>query len=190
MKIRESQGADPRWSAESYAARQAVRLTSLGIIAETCPRSAATVGVAPTLGVVFGMGVGLSKGDPINGIVSLCQTAGAAMTLVKFGVFDPRGVLVAVSAESSAQFLSTGPKPINMLSRFIIPEDEMYTPALICTGGTAPTLLQAQGAVNGFGALTPGGATDLVTLAGQTDLTSPMTLVGAAAARAFYLAVY
>lgn len=209
MKTREVDGAHPAYSANAWAARQAVKVYSQGLLAETCSMDAQRQEVATMIsGKLYLTAVGLLRGDPISALMDRMNVASSAGTLMKKGLFqvemngtDHRARLLATTADATAGYAgAVGPKTTPLLAAPYVPtDDDMLYVGSLFVGTTGPVLyakLSAgvssnapkdglTGLVKGFGYVAPAQA-DFPAVGAQV----PGALVADSTVLTFYTGLY
>lgn len=188
------------WVRSSTNARAQTRLTARGLIAENSPVEGFQAGNPITSKQVYAGLVGLVKGDVITQIVVCIQTAaaGTAPTLVKLGLMDAAGVVLAATANvgSDVKWNSTGLQGFNLTTPFTITADGGYYPCFLQDltspwGTTALQLARFSNFLAMMGKQFGSGARAVTksSTATLTDLTGTVTLADGGSGDAFYFAV-
>lgn len=172
MKVRELEGADRRYSAESHAAREAVKIYSQGYLAETTQRGAWSTAAAQVAGQVIGCPIGFAKGDRVYGLALEETVIATSVTLAKVAMIDVAGVIRAVSASAHVAFnAAIGEKLVDFLVPYDAAEDIALFACHLQVGGTPAAFIRGTGAAGAGGGAAINGAMPMgFQLAGQSDI--------------------
>lgn len=121
--------------------RHDLLLTAEGVIAETLPRQAVRTAYVMVTGTVYYTAIPLLPGDVIANLSVVLSVAGTLMTLTKVGLYDQVGNRLALSADVSAAWATTGLKTHAMIAPFTVQTAGLYYAAAISVfTGIAPNL--------------------------------------------------
>lgn len=154
--------------------RDAQRRKGMGLIGENYNLSTSALTSVLATGVIYGVAVGYNAGDVVTRLVyAQSVESSGAVTLVRAGLADINGVMLATTADVHATFAAAGSnmKEVALSSPYTIPSAGLYYHTIIAVGaGTMVTL--SRGANNGGFAGTLTGATgrEYWSWTGQTDL--------------------
>jgi len=179
----------------SMVNRDGIRRTGLNILAEPFHAAVASSNAVLAGGVAYAMAVGLRAGDVLTNMFTNVITAGAgtAPTLIRQGVCDSAGVMLAVTAQSqaSAQWTATGTSTIALTAPLTIAADGLYFLCIIEVGAFGTTPLQLRKC--GSGGVVPAVAGGALIAGAQTGLTdlpavSSSLVLGSASSGHWWLA--
>lgn len=175
-------GATLRWTGSHQSGgwpRSSPRVKALaeGLLAMSMDRLAVPGFSVLVTQAAYFVPVPLFAGDIISSIVVWVNGAGSGLTLVKVGLYNSTGTLLASSADNKANFTSSGVFVATSLSSaYTITADGEYYLSILSVG-TGPPGLARQTGNNSFysnaystGMLASGAQT------GQADLPSPATI--------------
>ncbi len=167
--------------------RASVLTTGLGILTQTWNAEAPGQQAPLVSGTIYCCAVGLRAGDVVTNMLASVATAGSGTTptLIRQGVADSTGKVLAVTADShaSAVWTSAAVASVALTAPLTIPSQGLYYLCIIEVGAFGTTPMQLRGASNsgsGPGAVS-GFPRSLATQAGQADLpavNSSITLGG------------
>lgn len=100
---------------------------------------------ATTSGVASYTAIGLLAGEVITNLTAFIQTAGAALTLSKLGIYSKTGVLLASTADQGTNWQSTGAKTAALTAPLIVPATDAYYIAELAVGTTGPSFVRGCG---------------------------------------------
>lgn len=158
----------------TLARRERARIRALGMRGETFPRHHSPNAFVQTAGDQRAVLIGLNAGDTIGGIYA-GLTSAATVTLVKMGIWDSAGVLLASTADVSANFgsgMSGSLRGGSLATPWVAPATGAYYIGMVTVGTTGPTILRAasSGLTNFPGAAFNGGLPESISVSGQTDI--------------------
>lgn len=151
-----------------------------GTITQTWDRQVTRSTATVTSQRVFYQSIALRAGEVITNIhVFIATQAGASSTTTaKVGLYDKAGNRLAVSANLTSAWESTGMKTHALSSPYTVPADDQYFIAILYDGSSAPVMNVAGGIAN-MGAVIGSGAIAYGAVSTQTDLDSSETIASA-----------
>jgi hypothetical protein len=181
------QSGVPVWTTPSASSGRAqLLLTTLGLVSENV-RAAVLTTSAPLTSQQITCGLlPLANGDVITNVVVDISTAaaGTAPTLIRLGIADKTGKILAVTADvhADAQWTSTGFKQFPLTSPLTIGTSDSYFACILENGafGTTALRLVETGAPGTNYGVIGSGTAPWMWMNGQTDLpavNSSMTLI-------------
>lgn len=170
-------GAEEAFSAEAWAARMAAKIRGQGYYVETFDRNQVISTSVLTDGSIYYTSCGFHKGDLISNLTVDVNAGGVATSLAKLGVVSLSGALLAISADASASFNTSGTKTLPMLTPYrVLDDDELFLALVVKTATTMPGIVRGGGAAGGLGIGGSAGAPRGI-MTGQTDIPSSSTIV-------------
>ena len=149
-------------------------------LTENFPRDAAAQATimagTSTSATAYFMRVPVTAGMVISNVIFSVTTAGAGMTLSKVGLYSKAGTQLAVSVDQGTNWQSTGTKTVPLSATYTVPADDVIYACILAIGTTLPTVARG-GATGSQNTALSGGVTPYGTMATQTDLPSPATIV-------------
>lgn len=120
-------------------ARDRILRNALGFTHETYDFGTQTNATTLVAGNAYFIGIGLLAGDVISNVYLIVNTAAAALTYSRIGIYDKTGALLAISADQGASWQTTGFKtvPIGPLT---IPATDIYYIGIFTAGTTLPLI--------------------------------------------------
>lgn len=160
----------------ALGARDQLRLNAEGILAESLNPNTSVAAQAYSTGNVYGQLVGLRAGDVVSGIaVAVAVPAtGTAPTVVRVGIANSAGTMLAVSANVNATaFTAVGVQSVALTAPYTILASGAYFLVYIIVGawGTQqPTFWRGNSVSNTVLTALAGGVIPAFVWAGQADL--------------------
>ena len=149
--------------------RHEVLLAAEGLIAEVFPRLDIVASSLGIDGTVYYMAVALLAGEVVTNISVIVNTAGVTMTLSKVGLYDSAFTRLALSADQTTAWESTGVKTIALTSPYTVLTTGLYYVAIVAKGATIPAFSRT-GTVALAAVAIGSGARPFAHQTGQTDL--------------------
>lgn len=121
-------------------------LAAQGFVRETFSRIAIDGSTALTVGTDFGTLCQFRRGDVVKGITVGVATNGTGTTLVKLGICDTAGTLLATTADNSANFNAGTAgrlQDTDLTTPWTCPYDGAFYLVVVAVTGTGPTLIRA-----------------------------------------------
>jgi hypothetical protein len=156
--------------------RLSIMRTGLGLLSQTWNVQAPGTQSVLTSGTIYCCAAGFRSGDVVTNMLCSVATAGAgtAPTLIRQGVADSTGKMLAVTADThaSAVWTALGLVSVALSAPLTIPGTGLYYLCFIEVGafGTTPMQLRAAGNSGGGPGAVAGFPRALAAQAGQTDL--------------------
>jgi len=121
--------------------RRRLLMQARAYVTETYPRANATQQSVLNAGFQYAYLVPFLRGERITGVDVGCHTAAVTPTLIKaaFASLD-MATIRAVTADRSADFASTGMKPLPMITPYDVPDDVVLRFLFVAVGGTPPSM--------------------------------------------------
>jgi hypothetical protein len=197
VTIREKDGSDRLTSAESWAARKALLARQNGYFTESFERAGMPTagGVLPTGTPAFSA-LPLLKGDPVTNLLVELNTAGATLTLCRFGLYrvalgGATGTLIpgTTTGDVTAQITGTiGTLVLPLAAQYVSTDDEVVYAGFVAIGTTGPALTRCMS--NPVFRVAAGAqvAPCCKGASGATDLRASETFVYATTSNAFWVA--
>lgn len=124
--------------------RESISLAAQGLISQNFDRQVVQANVQLTSGTVYAMGIPLVAGQVVTNGHVMISVAGADVTTGKIGLLSPAGARVALSANQTTEWQSTGAKTAAFSSAYTVPATGLYYVAVICIASTTqPSLYRA-----------------------------------------------
>lgn len=134
-----------------------------------------------TSGTVYVHKVWLPAGLTINNLGFTITTAGSGLTASQnfIGLYTAAGSRVAVSADQSGNWTSTGFKSTAMVAGYLVPTSGYYFIGILAVGTTPPTVASSNGLQTTFNANVTGATLrHAVAATSQTSLPTSITMSG------------
>lgn len=171
----------PTWDVPGATATRAAQLiASRGLLSENYPLAVAGSSTAMVSGTIYLLALGVLNGDVLTNAHPCIGTGGSGLTLCKAGYYDKSGNRLAVSADLSTDWASTGIRTNAMSSPYNVTADGAVYLALLAVGTTPPSLLRGSN-LSTIASVIGSNIRHVATGGtGQTDLGSTISVVGTA----------
>lgn len=165
-----------------------ISLSAQNLLSQNFDRQTGNSGLAASSGIGYYMSVPLRAGQVITNVITAITGAGVAITVGEVAIYDRDGDQLAISANITTAWESTGIKVNALGSPFTILETDIYYVAVLAVATTQPSMLRTvTGTAIPAGAV-PGGLQPYGAESGLATLPATAT-IGVASAIPFWVGV-